>query len=76
MKITIESDNIDLYTGDRVNKAVSSVEETDAMSVDDAIRLCENVLSAHFGYGIKIHDYETYTAHDRRKERDDGDDDT
>ena len=49
MKITIESYNSKVF-----------VECSDTVTVDEAIRLCESALSASFGYGIKIHEWQTY----------------
>ena len=52
MRITIENTD-EPYTNIEVGEAK-------ATTVDDAIRLCENALSAHFGYGVKILGYDTY----------------
>lgn len=63
MKITIEAHTPRSFGPP--SKSTVTVEELDALTVEDAIRLCENALSAHFGYGIKIHDYETYICGER-----------
>lgn len=52
MKITIESATPHMTRHVAYNERCYTVE--------DAIRLCESALSAHFGYGIQIADWVTY----------------
>ena len=48
MKVTIE-----------LGETKATIEDADSATVEEAVQLCSNALSAVFGYGIKL-DYETY----------------
>ena len=37
-----------------------AVKNDQALTVADAVELCESALSAYFGYGVKIIDWDTY----------------
>lgn len=61
MKVLIRGEHVSLYN-DVPYYTVGSAEDSSAISVEDAIRLCEASLTAYFGYGIKIHDWTTYSC--------------
>jgi len=69
MKITIESDGV---FNNNHSKVV--IEEQPVIDINDVISMCEKALSAYFGYGIKIHEWETYICPEQEEDKDDATD--